>query len=400
MIRFDIVYQKNGREIAQVIEAYSIEDLLNDKKLPNNIITIRRQRIAIVNKMVRLNFNKTTIELDFINELNILLKAKISFFESINLINSSSTQIDIKIMTDDMIHNLKCGKTLHEIFLRHKYFLSQLAINFFELGEKSGNIEQAVRSLHTVLTLKFEQTKKIKEALAYPIFLLVVTFMALIAIFKFVLPEFRAILENYSNLPVLTRFLFFIDDLFVFEVVIGFCIILVFFGMTIFLSLKKENIRFKMYEFILKRIPLISKIIYFNNMYILFLVMYEQMKSKYKLQETLQFSILAIDNLYLQTIMKQSLENLNYGISFSQTLQKQLFFDNIMIKLVKVAEETNNYQDIFFQLHNVFKTKLNDRIKYIVLMFEPIFISVIAIVVLVVALGVFIPMWDFSQIIK
>ena len=124
-------------------------------------------------------------------------------------------------------------------------------------------------------------------------------------------------------------------------------------------------------------------------MRIWFLVLKEQLTSKYKLQESLQFS--KIDELII---------GLNYGNSLSKSMKNGNFFDNIAIGLVQTAEETNNYESVFSQLYTINKTKLNEKIKLIVLFIEPFFAMMIAFVLIVVALGIFVPIWDFANIAK
>ena len=399
-MKFKIFYQQN-REIQTIIlEAADEQSLKIDQSLPKNILKIKRIQKNLDKQITFFKFD-TQKELDFINELHMLLGVKIQFFEALKMISEISSNNEVKNFCQNLSKHISNGKNFESFFERNSYFFSEISILFFKLCDKSGNIEQNINSLHTILTEKMEQSKKIKDALMYPIFLFSTMFLALIAILGFVVPNFKSMLSNFQNLPTMTKIIFFASDNYLILLILLAATILFGFGILHFLNGKKEyKFREKTDNFVLKKIPIISKIVYLHFMRIWFLVLKEQISSKYKLEESLKFSKIAVTNSFFGSKIDELITGLNYGNALSKSMKNGGFFDNITIGLVQTAEETNNYESIFGQLHTINKTKLNDKIKLIVLFIEPFFALFIALILVVVALGIFVPIWDFANLAK
>lgn len=399
-MKFTVIYQENETKKQIVLSAENLDELRFSKDFPKNIIDIKIIKELNLKQHIRFNTNNKLQELYFIKELSMLLNAKLTLHDSLKILQQTSNDEQSKALTTYLLTHIENGNDFNKLFQTNNYFLSNLSVMFFKLSSKSGDITNNINSLNNILTLKYEQTKKIKEVLTYPIFLLFITLFVLIFLFSFVIPEFQNILSaNSKNLPLLTKILFFISDnisIFSFIIIISIvCIVAFAFGYYHTNNFKyKTNIDF----ILLNKIPLVSNILYQTNMYIWFLVLYEQSKAKYKLQETLIFSEIVISNLYLKSKIEELITGLNYGKSLTSIIEKDNFFGTIALQLIRTAEETNNYEIVFKQLSDIHKTKLNDKIKIFILMFEPLFILILALFILGVTLGIFIPIWDFAKI--
>lgn len=399
-MKFKIFYQQNLEIQTKIIETNDEQSLKIDPNFPKNILKIKKIQNHLTWKMRFFEFNAQK-ELDFINELHMLLGVKIQFFEALKMIFEISANQEIKTFCQNLSNHISNGKNFESFFEKNSYFFSEISILFFKLCDKSGNIEQNINSLHAILSEKMEQSKKIKDALMYPIFLFFAMFLALIAILGFVVPNFKSMLANVENLPIMTKIIFFASDNYIVLLAVFGLFILFGFGIFKFLKGKKEDkFREKIDNFMLKKIPIISKIVYLHFMRIWFLVLKEQISSKYKLEESLKFSKIAVTNLFFGSKIDELITGLNYGNALSKSMKNGGFFDNIAIGLVQTAEETNNYESVFGQLHTINKTKLNDKIKLIVLFIEPFFALLIAMILVIVALGIFVPIWDFANLAK
>jgi type II secretory pathway component PulF len=399
-MKFKIFYQENRQISEIIIEASNEQSLKINPLFPKNVLTIQKLETSLDKKSTIFRINAQT-EIEFINELHMLLSVKIQFFDAINMIFEISQNNSIKIFCKNISNHLANGKNFQTFFEKNHYFFSQISILFFELCDKSGNIEQNINSLHIILNEKMEQSKKIKDALTYPIFLFFVMFLALIAILGFVVPNFKSMLGNVQNLPIMTKIIFFASDNYHILLLsfVGFVILMA----SIFKFLKTKNndqLKKKIDHFVLFKIPIISRLVYLHLIRIWFLVLKEQLTSKYKLQESLKFSKIAITNSFFNAKIDELIIGLNYGNSLSKSMKNGNFFDNIAIGLVQTAEETNNYESVFSQLYTINKTKLNEKIKLVVLFIEPIFAMMIALILIIVALGIFVPIWDFANIAK
>lgn len=399
-MKFEITSQHNDILTKTHIEATNFDTLKSSNQLPKNVIKIKQIDKKLFQIKPKTKYNRNQ-ELTFISELDMLLKVKIPFFESITILSQNTPHKQIQEISQKLAKHISTGKNFENFFENNETFLSQLSILFFKLSDISGNISANINSLHEILNEQNEQKTKITEALSYPIFLFVVMIIAISVIFGFVVPQFQNMLQNSHEIPTLTKFVFWASQNYMILVTTFFAIIT---SIFLALNLKKISNNKKLHlaidNFLISKLPIVRAIILTHNMQIWFLVLKEQISSKHKLHDALQFSKIAISNYKFQNEITSLINGLNFGNSLSHTMKNSNFFDNITINLIQVAEETNDYETVFGQLHSINKTKLNGKIKLFTLFFEPIFAITIAAILLIVALGIFIPIWDFANITK
>lgn len=400
MKKFEINSKENGIFKKTIIEAKNFEELKSNTQLPKNIIKIKQKNKFSINTKQTIKYNSLK-ELSFVGELDMLLGVKIPFFESVSILSKNGPNHEIREISKNLSEHISTGKNFESFFENEKTFLSQLSILFFKLSDVSGNINGNINSLHQILKEQFEQKSKIKDALTYPIFLFFVMIFAISIILGFVVPQFQNMIQTSNELPVLTEFIFWASNHY--QIIISFIlipIILIIFGINIKKISKNEKFNYKIDEFLVCKIPIVSNFIFVYNMQIWLSVLKGQINAKYKLHDAINFSQIAISNTKLKEEIKKLLTGLGFGNSLSQTMKNSNFFDNITINLIEVAEETNNYEAVFEQLHSIYKSKLNTKIRLFTLLFEPIFAITIATILLIVALGIFIPIWDFANFTK
>lgn len=392
---FLITYQLLGKTHFKFLKLKN-ESITNKTFLPPNTTQI----IPItpnLNSSIKLKFSSNTKkEYQFINELNILLQAHIPLLESIEILLKSTKDNDHQKLLTYLQNHLKLAIPIQDYFLDEPFFLSPLSISFFKMGMQTHNMAKNISSLHTILLEKITQKKKLIDAFSYPIFLICLCIVIFTVIFTFIVPEFQTIFQGKeAYLPALTRALFWVSKYFwiLFALFIGTITFLM-----IFFFVPIKQYQNNVDTILLRKIPFVSKVIYTFNFFEWYLILYTHLEAKHTLFDALTFSKELVQNSYFKKKIEYLLSGLLRGQNIPTLIGDDGFFNSLDQGLFTTAHESNSYTMVFSQLLTIYKTKLNDSIKFAVVILEPILILIIATIILLVSLGLFVPMWDFARI--
>ncbi len=396
MEKFKITYQNNNKIENITIESKNIDTLKNEPLYPNNIINIKSKKNLNIDIPIFKNNKKLVFEL--FTQLSIMLNANLTLSQSIELILKSKQEKDIKeilVLIEDSINS---GKPIDKVLMYHKKFLGNSSLLFLKLGIENGNIKESIASLVELLNEDKKSRDKLNDVIRYPMILIVSLFISIAMIFLYVIPNFEYIFKMLDgNLPLSTQILLSIKDflenyiLFVFLIIIGIIV-------SIFLLYLKFKYNFD--KFFINKIPILSNLIKSYLFFKLFLSISIIVKSKYQFQVAIVHSKNIIKNLYIQKCMEEIFTNIKKGNSIAASFEKSLLFDDLTIRLLYTAEQTNNYEIILNNITLYYKQKFNESIKNFSSILEPIIIFIISLVVLWLILAVMLPIWNLSSIIQ
>lgn len=389
-MRFKIKYLKNNKVYYDIFEADSFNQLEN---LPNTILDIKQ---LDNNATLTFNFKKKIDFLPILKQLKIMLDAKLTISDAINLVAQNQKDNTIKDILYIIENSIKSSSNLESALKKYKNTIPLIVIIFLELGIKNGNITQSISSLVQILQEDYETISKIKNTLRYPIILLVSLVVAIGLIFVYVIPNFEYIfLSAKDNLPlstiILLKFKYIVLNYY--YLIFGF-IIGLFYGVKYLYKLNK----FYCDKIVLTKIPIVSKMVHSYIFYKLFLALLMLMESKYQFQIALQNIKKLSNNLYIEKIIEDIITDLKNGSNISEAFEKTGLFDNLIIKLLFTAQHTSNYVTILDEIVKIYKQYFQQNIKNFNSMIEPIVVFFISVVVLWLILALMSPIWDLSSV--
>jgi len=104
----------------------------------------------------------------------------------------------------------------------------------------------------------------------------------------------------------------------------------------------------------------------------------------------------AIGNSYIASKLEQMRIGIEKGDSISRMARSTQLFPSLVVQMIMVGEETGNISDMLLEVADFYETEVDAELKNIASVIEPILIVIIGIMVLILALGIFLPMWDLS----
>ena len=327
-----------------------------------------------------------------------MLNSNLTLSQSLELMIKAKQDNDIKdilVLLSDAINNGKCVET---VLLKYKNFLGNSSILFLKLGIENGNIKEAINSL---VELQYEEKKsneKFNDLIRYPIVLIVSLFISIWMIFIFVIPNFEYIFKmTNGNLPLSTEVLLWIKDIFENHFLFIAILIIIFIFLVNTLYLKY---RYNFDKFIIMKIPIISELIKSYLFFRLFLSISIIVNSKYQFQTAIYHSKSIIGNLYIQKLMEKILIMIKNGSSIAKSFERSFIFDDLTIRLLYIAEQTNNYESILNHISSYYKQKFKNSVKVFSSILQPLIIFLIALIVLWIIFAVMLPIWNLSSIIQ
>jgi general secretion pathway protein F len=396
---YKIIYQQDNKKQIKIISATSIDDLYNNYDLPKNIININ------IVKKYNFKYKKTISKLDIYNlftEINIMLQSDLSLYQSIEVLLSKYTKDDplYKIL-NSMMFSMKQGTYIYKSLEKYHNQLGSIVVSFIKVGELNGNLKDSIYALCIVLEKDNNFKQLIKSKLTYPIFLFASLFISIIIIFIFVIPKFEYMFSQLgASLPYPTQILLWTKS-FVFEYY-SIIISIISSILIIFLILINKSSKFKynIDKMLIIKVPLLSKLLLTYQQYRFFLILKVLLESKYKISQALASSKLIINNRYFLEKITDIEKYLIQGKELSDAFDLVDIFDDFIIRLLLVAQKSNNVSEIICNIYDVYEKRLQLSINKFSLTIEPILVAIIGIIILFIMLAIFLPIWQMGTVLS
>jgi general secretion pathway protein F len=350
------------------------------------------------------NFKKKKIKPDSliaaIRQLAVMTNAGISIHDSIKEIAEATDDEALDRVFSKLADDINSGHSLSASMQNFRYELGNLTIAMVQLGEKTGNLDESLYSLADMLEEIRANIIKFKKAMAYPRNVMIAMAVAFSVLLTYVVPQFKEIFDQLgANLPLPTIILMTLSDLLVNYGAYVLALIFATYFTINYMITNYTHIRFKWHQ-ILLRTMLIKNIIKFSTLNRFTLVFSELVRAGIPIAEALDTSIDMIDNLPL----KQKLLSVRLTVEKGGTLNKGLketdLFENMIIQMVRAGEDSGTLDAMIKKVAEYYKMRFDAIIDGLSEAIEPIMLFMIAAMVILLALGIFLPMWDMGNAVQ
>lgn len=377
--------------------AFKIENTSNKKttqsKKPNSIEDLLKKEITFFGD----SFNNRKKQA-FYQELAILLKAGVSFKEGLSLIVESLKKNADKELIQTILNQVVNGKPFSTALAASKSF-TEYEYYSIQIGEETGTTAQVCNELGNFFERKNEQKRIIVAALSYPSIVLSTAVLVVVFMLSYVVPMFQDIFkQNNMELPFLTQVIVKLSVLTkTYGIYFLLAIVLFVFSTQFF----KDNLKYKraLHYFLIK-IPVLG-----TFMTKVYLAQFTQavtllITAKVPLLNSIQMVKKMIQFVPLQEALEQVEQSILKGNSLSSSLKNTPLFDNRIISLVKVAEETNQTEYVFKQLSEQYNQEVVQQSKIMTTVLEPFIILFVGVLVAVLLVAMYLPMFQLSSAIS
>ncbi|HJE02392.1 MAG TPA: type II secretion system F family protein [Aliarcobacter thereius] len=395
MKRYKISYQENKEIRNKIVDEKEIDfykerfDILSINEIKSNFMDKFKIKRQVSKKDLYLLFY----------ELNIMLESNINISDAILIIKKSKKSRAIREFLDRINYAFSNSSSINLALKDYK--IDSYIKDFLENSQINSNLSSNIKAIYLLLKEQEEIRKSFKKVLYYPFFLFFTFITSLFIIFYFVIPSFKSIFHNQmETLPTSTKILlnfenFFLDYFFIIS-------LLIFLVLFLFISIYKINSRFQLFiDFIsFKYLFVFSKILKNLEFYKLFLLIDIMQKSKYEFHKSFLDSKLLLKNKYLLDRIELIDKLLTNGKSISFAFDKSEVFDDIILNLLNTGEVSNNLEVIVSEIKEIYKSRFDNSIKFMISFISPFFLIIISSMILFLVLAIFTPIWQMGSLIK
>ncbi|AZL54370.1 type II secretion system F family protein [Aliarcobacter skirrowii] len=395
MKKYNITYQKNGEIKNQIVTDIELELI----KKEFDILTIKAKKSIFEIKFKnRVRVPKKELLLIFF-ELNLMLESNINISDAIDILIKSKKNKKTQKFLQAMNYALSNSMPISEVL--DEFVIEDFVKDFLNISQNSSNLARNVDAIYHLLKEQDSIKKSFYKALGYPIFLFFTFLASLFIIFSFVIPSFKSIFQNQiENLPQSTKILlnmeiFFKEYSLIFIIIVSFLILFLIF----LYKISKKFEYFLDYIFI-KYIPIFSIVLRNLQLYKLFLVVDIMQKSKYEFHKAFLNSKLLVKNKYLLDKIRVIDSLLENGKSICFAFKDVNIFDDIILNLLNTGEVTNSLEIVVPEIKNIYKHRFENSVNLMISIIQPLFLLIIASMILFIVLAIFTPIWEMGSLIK
>lgn len=335
----------------------------------------------------------------FSRQMYSLMQAGIPVMRAIAGLRDSANNDVMKRALATVLSDLESGRTLSTSLAKQPKVFSQIVISLVHVGENTGQLDDAFLQLASYLEKEQETRKQIKAAMRYPMFVIFALIGAMVVLNIWVIPVFAQMFTKFGvELPWTTRTLLATSSFFVNY----WPYMLVASGGGIWWVkrwMASENGRL-IWDRKKLRIPIIGSVIE-RALLARFGRSFSMMVAAgVPLLQGLKLVSDAVDNAYMGSKIITMSTGIRSGESLLRVSTNSTLFNPLVLQMIAVGEETGRLEELMTSMADYYEREVDFDLKGLTAKIEPILISIVAGMVLILALGIFTPMWDMMSVIK
>ena len=390
----------NGQLEAVTLDAAATQ-LLKSGITPIDINEIKQGNDYLKIIARKLRTRKPTIQdLIFLSrQMYTLMKAGVPIIRAIHGLSENLTNPLLIETMKDVANSLESGRELSAALAQHPKVFNSLFVSMVRVGESTGELDGAFLKLSEYLEREKETRDKIKQAMRYPVIVIGFIIAAVVVINLFVIPQFKGIFTKFgADLPWQTVVLInssnFMQAYWPHMLVTSVVFV---FWLRHYLTTATGRMRWDRFKL---RMPLIGKVLYEAILARFATAFGLTVRSGVPLIQGLNVTSHAVDNVYIGDKIQQMRIGIEKGDSLTRTAASTKMFTPLIIQMIQVGEETGAVDDMLDNVSGYYDREVDYKLKNLSSAIEPIMIIIIGALVFMLALGVFLPLWELSSVIK
>ncbi len=344
-------------------------------------------------------FEKKVTSMDvqlFSRQIHTLLKSGVPIMRGLAGLQESAISPAFGRVIKDLRESLDAGRELSAAMMRHPRCFSPFYLSMVKVGEMTGRLEEVFLRLFDHLEFDRDMRERVKTALRYPSFVVIAMIIAMVVVNIFVIPQFASVFKSFgSELPLMTRILLATSGFTVkwWPAIAG-AMALAWFGFRAWTRTVQGRLTWDRYKL---RLPIAGKIIHKGTMARFARSFALSMRSGVPIVHALTVVSQTADNAYLSSRIEQMRDGVERGESILRTSTAANVFTPIVLQMIAVGEETGSIDDLMDEIGQMYEREVDYELKTLSSQIEPILITFLGAMVLVLALGIFMPMWDLGK---
>jgi MSHA biogenesis protein MshG len=355
------------------------------KPASNFNITLFREKVTQIDLLL------------FCRQMHTLLKAGVPLLRALNGLRDGATNPAMRTVIGELRESLEGGRQLSAAMARHDRVFSAFFLSMVRVGEATGLLEVIFLRLCEHLEFERFMREQVKAALRYPSFVAIAMVIAMAIVNIFVIPAFAKVFEGFgSELPLMTRLLLGSSN---FAVAYWPLLLAAAVGAALLLrAWKATEAGQYAWDRLALRIPIAGKILHkaalsrFARSFAL------GTRSGIPVVQALTNSAQTVDNSFVARRIERMRDHVERGESLLRAAIDSRIFTPVVLQMIAVGEESGAIDQMVDEIGGLYREDVEYELKRLGQQIEPLLILMLGVLVLILALGIFLPMWDLGRV--
>ena len=411
---FSVTVMNKGKKRQEIIKANHKMEAINiaKKRFPTSMVMKALETskpLEDTMSQILLEFKKSSKskipiqdKISTIRQIAVMTDAGIAINDTLAEVSDNTQNKQLKDIYAKINADINAGNSMSDAMEPFTAEFGHVALAMTNLGERTGNLSESYHKLADIMESIRDNTAKFKKAIRGPLITLAAMGIAFTVLIMVVVPKFKDIFSKFkTELPLPTRILLNLEWAFSNYglLIIGIIAVSIF---TIkFMYKNNKDFKYKMDKLMIHpKFYLINKAIFLSTMHKYNLVFGELVKSGIPVSEALDTAVGMVDNAAIKRQLLTVNANIGRGMSLAESFQITGLYENMLLQMIKAGEAGGQLDAMLDKVTQYYDMEFQDLIDNLAAYIEPIMMFFIAILVLLMALGIFMPMWDLGKAVK
>lgn len=335
----------------------------------------------------------------FTRQMYSLTKAGIPILRAIDGLAENSPKKRMRTVLKDIGEQLERGRELSAAMAGHPNIFPRLLVAVVHVGENTGQLEEAFEQLSEYLGKEQDTRKQVKSALRYPMFIISALVVAMFILNIWVIPTFAKMFAQFdAELPLPTRILIGTSDFFVSWWPVMLIVLAVgWVGFKRFKTSKNGRVVWDRWK---TQMPIFGDIVKRSLLSRFSRSFSVMLRAGVPLTQSLHLVADAVDNYWMAERIEDMRKTIERGEGITRAAQGTGLFTPLVMQMISVGEETGRVDELLEEVADYYEREVDYDLKSLTARIEPILLVLVAVMVAIMALGIFTPMWDMMDAYK
>jgi type IV pilus assembly protein PilC len=329
-------------------------------------------------------------------QISTLFEAQVSALKAFTMLSSNVENKLLGRKLNQVCDDLQAGFSISGALAKHPDVFSDFYINMVKAGEESGKLNETFAHLADYLDRQYSLTAKTRNALIYPIFVILTFFVVMTLMMVVVIPRLSQIItESAQEIPTYTKIVIGTSNFFVHY---GFIILILIVMLGIYFWRLSTTEKGKAYLDKLRfSIPVIGTL--YRRLFLSRIAdnLDTMLTSGIPIVRSIEITSDVVSSKIYKNILKNAMEDVKAGSSLSGTFEKHgEYIPQIMVQMVKVGEETGQLGNILKTLGDFYKREVDNAVDTLIGLIEPAMIIVLGLGVGLLLVSILLPIYNLA----
>ncbi len=339
--------------------------------------------------------NRTDVIM-FARQMYTLTRSGVPLIRGLTGLAESTRNPVMRATIEALIDDLESGRELAGAMARHPAVFSPLFVSIVRVGETSGRLEESFERMYRYLEVEKDTMQRIKTALRYPTIVVIAMVVAIMVLMTFVVPVFANVFERFdAELPLPTQILIGVSGFFsAYWWALLALAVLAWIGFRQWIRTEDGAVTWGRAKL---RIPIVGSIMMRGTLSRFARALSMAQRSGVPILEALNVVATAVDNPWMTRKILVMREGVEHGEALSRTAARTAVFTPLVIQMLTVGEETGRIDELIDEVAEFYEREVAYDVQNLSTLIEPVLTVGLAILVFILALGIFLPLWDLGQ---